>query len=422
MKGQYLEKIKKTLAVVAVVLVVYSLVMHFETKIEQPIGQDNDGVMANKNLAVGTISPTLLWEAYYGGGFGKDQVIETSGEAVRISTKTDGGWYGAKADFKTKDLRQSTIAFKLRMDDWSAVSQILLVLSSDDGLENYYGLNLANYFANPAPNEWLAVNVETDEFETIAGTPDWANISTVAVRVVAKDGRFLRVWLDDVGFLPKAESKALVSLTFDDGFLSTFDVVPAMQTYQMTGTAFVGLEFIGHKGYLTDREVVELANLGWEIGGHSNKNLTELPAAEVDSTLAEVRAYLDSHNFAGREHFAYPNGSYNESVSSQVLEYFATGRTIDGFSQPTNLLYPDHINAVTISSATPISQVIKLVDQAKENGSWLVLVWHNFTDVPEKDTDYLLDDFNFLVEYLHKNNITVKPYGEAYQMIKDRQE
>ena len=421
MTGQYLEKIKKTLVVIAVVLVAYSLIMHFEGKAEPAKSQENTGRVANKNLGSETKSPALLWEAYYGGGFGKDQVIETGGEAVRISTKTDGGWYGAKADFEVEDLSQSTIAFKLRMDDWSAVSQILLVLSSDDGLENYYGLNLANYFANPASNEWLAVNVETAEFETIAGTPDWANISTMAVRVVAKDGRFLRVWLDDVTFLPKAESNAIISLTFNNDFLSTFNIIPTIQTYQITNTTFIGLEFVGREGYLTDREVVELSNLGWEIGGHSDKNLTELSSAEVDSTLAEVRAYLDSHHFAGREHFAYPNGGYNESVSSQVLEYFATGRTIDGFLQPTNLLYPDHINAVTISSATPISQVIRLVDQAKENGSWLVLVWHNFTDVPKKDTDYLLDDFNFLVEYLHKNNITVKPYGEAYQIVKDRQ-
>ena len=361
----------------------------------------------------------INWKTYYGGGFGLDKIITQSQKAVRISTGIDGEWYGAKADLSGIDMSDKVISFWVQVYDWNDLSRLIVSFSSDSEFKNYYSLNLKNHFAKPASKEWIEVVLYPSAFQVGEGSPDWKNIESVALRVVPVEGVMTRVWFDEFSFIDKPEKETIVSMTFDDGFASNLDMAKVMKEHNYIGTAFIIPEFLGKENYLDQAGVDTLASMGWEIGGHGKDNLIELKPVEVDTSLAEVDRYLKEKNYLGKEHFAYPNGSYNQYVESLVSAYFTSARTIDGFSQPQAKVYPSHVNAITISSSTPVTTIIDWIDQAVKDKTWLILVWHDFNSNPVRDVEYLSKDFDIVLNHLSKNNIKVLPYGQAYKEVID---
>jgi len=405
---------------IAVLAVFFAVEGYLDGK-EDVAGKEN---VANVNKAIGKtgveewVKNTLKldWTTLYGGGFGYDSVIKTKKTpAVRISTKADGGWFGAEAVLSSVNLENKTLAFSFRLQDWKELQRLALIVSSDDNYENSAILNLSNFFAHPASGEWISVNIEFSYFEALEGEIDWGKVKKIAIRVVPKEGVATKVWFDNFAFLEKGKQEAVISLTFDDGFSSNVKAAKLMNDYGYIGTAFVIPEFIGTENYLTEDNLEELRGFQWEIGGHGKTDLTTLSPEETDTDLASTFSFLENRKFKGRENFAYPNGGYNEATKSQVLEYFSSARTIDGFSEPSTRIEMAKVNAFTISSSTPISEVLEVVDQAKTDGSWLILVWHDFTENPQLDIEYRMEDFEILLNYLKRSEVEVLPYGEALQ-------
>lgn len=373
-----------------------------------------------RNLAVGVGTPIPFpiesWDTYYGGGAGIDKVITRDAWSVRVSTGGDGGWYGARTSFSEVNLSESSVTFSVRAHDWDQVSRAMVLFSTGPEFSDYFGLNLTNYFAQPSQGEWIDVVLDTSEFEVVEGNPDWSEVSDVAIRIVPEPGISTRIWFEGFSYIPERKRSAVITHTFDDGFKSVMDAANIMDIYGQRGTAFIIPEFIETDGYLSQVDVNELANQGWDISGHGKDNLTELLPPDVDTHLAAMHEYLQQFGHDGSAHFAYPNGGYNSSVQSQVLEYFQSARTIDGFQQPPEYIYPTNVNAITISSSTPVTEVVAQIDRATSEGTWLVLVWHDFNVSPESDVEYHIDDFEYIVNYIQQNEeVEVLPYAEAYE-------
>ena len=75
---------------------------------------------------------------------------------------------------------------------------------------------------------------------------------------------------------------AKVSITFDDGFASTYtNALPVLTERGIKATVYVTTDFIGSPGYMTWDQVISLQNdYGWEIGSHTvtHAELEGLPA------------------------------------------------------------------------------------------------------------------------------------------------
>jgi peptidoglycan/xylan/chitin deacetylase (PgdA/CDA1 family) len=65
-------------------------------------------------------------------------------------------------------------------------------------------------------------------------------------------------------------SKTLVSIIFDDGMLSIYDVVfPLFEKYNIAGNiAFVG-SYLNKRGYLTAEKIKDILRGGWSLGDHT---------------------------------------------------------------------------------------------------------------------------------------------------------
>lgn len=354
----------------------------------------------------------------YQGGMAIDRVVAQSGEALRITADKADEWFGATAPLPIGMQSVGAISMTIRVEDWQQVDRLLIGFLSNDGQDGYFGINLTNYFARPGNNEWRKVVLDRSAFSVLEGEPEWGSVTDMVIRVVPKTDTKTRVWVDDVRFYEVVDDRsAIVTFTFDDGFASVVDANTILSQFGMRGTAYVIPEFLGKDGYLTQSNVDSLASAGWDIGGHGSKNLVELSTVEVRDELVRMHTYLQEHGFQGGEHFAYPNGGYNPAVQSLVLERFTSARTIDGFSQSPEKILPESVNAITISSSTPVTEIIAEIDKAVKNGTWLILVWHDLSPSPQLSYEYRRDDFAWIVRYLASKEVAVLPYSEAYAKL-----
>lgn len=152
-----------------------------------------------------------------------------------------------------------------------------------------------------------------------------------------------------------------VVVTFDDGYMDNLAAARVMRSYGFTGTIFlvtgdVGgrarwrVHEIGEVPMLSWEQVQQLADVGFELGGHSvtHPNLADLPAgearSEIEGSLRALWERLGEASYA----FAYPHGGATAETRRLVAEagYAAAFGTTRGLS--TMLDDPLYIRRVQV--------------------------------------------------------------------------
>lgn len=136
------------------------------------------------------------------------------------------------------------------------------------------------------------------------------------------------------------KSKAIVSLTFDDGFEDCYTIIaPVLEEFNLRAIFFVNPVSIGvsenqaqklllssynsrvKKKFLNSSQIIDLAQRGHLIGSHTTSHL-RLNISDVETLHREI---VDSKNFIERltgqecDHFAYPFGGQHD-VSNEAIE------------------------------------------------------------------------------------------------------
>jgi len=114
--------------------------------------------------------------------------------------------------------------------------------------------------------------------------------------------------------------EAAVCFTFDDGCASDLHVAaPLLSEKNFNATFYVTVNHLGRSGYLTQTELRELSDLGFEIGSHSmtHRHLNDLNDKEVEFELVDSKQRLEE--IVGRPvvHFSCPGGRVNR-VTTEV--------------------------------------------------------------------------------------------------------
>jgi len=110
-------------------------------------------------------------------------------------------------------------------------------------------------------------------------------------------------------------------ISVDDGYVDDVtQILPVLRRYRMTATFYVITGRVREAGFLTIREIQELAAAGMDIGAHTrtHPNLPALPAAalrsEVDGSAVDLRRILGHPVYW----FAYPYGAFDARVLKAV--------------------------------------------------------------------------------------------------------
>ncbi len=141
------------------------------------------------------------------------------------------------------------------------------------------------------------------------------------------------------------ENKKPVVLTFDDGYEDFYtDAFPILKKYNMKATIYLIYDFIGRKGYLTDKEIRELIDSGLvEVGDHTLDHvyLKLAPLSFARKQIFESKRILEDRFGIKVDTFAYPYGAFSQDTINLVKEasFSAAVSVIPGVMQSGDDLY-----------------------------------------------------------------------------------
>jgi peptidoglycan/xylan/chitin deacetylase (PgdA/CDA1 family) len=202
-----------------------------------------------------------------------------------------------------------------------------------------------------------------------------------------------------VGCMPSGATagQTVVSLTFDDGIASQWDVArPQLVAHGMQGTFYVNSGTVGTGSYyLTWSELDQLHAEGNEIAGHTanHVHLNDLTDQQVRSEICDDANALRSRGYQIID-FAYPHGAgyTNQAARAALAECgFVSARTYGGlreswdctsvncpYSEPIPPPDPYRVRTPAYKDAPLSLEDLELsVRQALENGGgWVPMTFH----------------------------------------------
>lgn len=137
------------------------------------------------------------------------------------------------------------------------------------------------------------------------------------------------LWLND--------AKGAYSLSFDDGFLSHYEIVfPLLNKYGFKGTFYIVTNslvekdqpYIWRTGSWPHYE--EILKSGHEIGSHtlSHPDLTKISSDSMKREIIESKQSIIDHLKISPKSFSYPYTNYNQEVLAEISKHHQTARSM----------------------------------------------------------------------------------------------
>ena len=124
----------------------------------------------------------------------------------------------------------------------------------------------------------------------------------------------------------------VVTIQFDDGYDGAYQW-NSLDTHGFLATFYVNSGSIDTAGHLTWAQLTALSQAGNEIASHTvdHVNIKKLKLADARFQVCQDRVNLAAHGFQP-ESFAYPFGSFDSTVQTQVVQYCGdnSGRGVSG--------------------------------------------------------------------------------------------
>jgi peptidoglycan/xylan/chitin deacetylase (PgdA/CDA1 family) len=221
---------------------------------------------------------------------------------------------------------------------------------------------------------------------------------------------------------PTATSTGMVTLSFDDSWISQYTaVLPALEVAGLKATFYITTEPIieGWSGFMTPAQVLDISNKGHEIGGHTvtHADLTQLPETNINTEIKTSKTYLEGLTGKSVVSFAYPYGAFTAMVQNLVkLAGYSSGRGVDEDALNTATTNKYNLFSSCILKNTPFSEIKLAIDTAKANKQWYILCVH---EVKTGGDEYSITPTQFqqIVDYIKSSGIKVVTVKEGNSFI-----
>lgn len=139
---------------------------------------------------------------------------------------------------------------------------------------------------------------------------------------------------------PSRDPPPRVAVTFDDGAETDLLVAaPALREAAFGATFYVTVEHLGRRGFLSEPQLRELAELGFEIGSHSltHRYLHDLETDVIRAELADSRKRLEDVTGHPVRHFSCPGGRWDRRVAREAhaAGYLSLVTSVVGLNGPS---------------------------------------------------------------------------------------
>lgn len=308
--------------------------------------------------------------------------------------------------------------------------------------------------------DWVAFSISLENvLFAPTGSPDPCNIRRAKLRVVDDATGPVVLSFDALSKVPYSSDfpRGVVSLTFDDGFLSTYQVArdclsgldaacvpPGQAATPLKATIYPIISSLGTTtpedglSFLSEVQLATLLSEQWEVGVHAfdqhlhSEGFTKVSAAEVTSDMMAARQWLFEKHGAGSgyDHFAYPKGEFHVNAPGEFTDAvdvarqnFTSARTINWQLRERPAPSDMHkLRVRYVTRTTTVQDILDAVDLGIRNAEWVILVFHDLVPTPGDvvaNYDFLADDFRAVVQALRDpaRDIPVRTVGEVVGML-----
>ncbi|MDO8578592.1 MAG: polysaccharide deacetylase family protein, partial [Dehalococcoidales bacterium] len=298
--------------------------------------------------------------------------------------------------------------------------QFLVAFSSnnfDDSTYVLYSATAALWQAKPG-GAWVTASWSLSD-AYVSGTPNLSAMNAIRIYVRDVETGVLNAWIQSISYYPPKLDHGIVSITFDDGYVSQYTYgLSKLQTFSYPANAYIIPDAINTTGALSLAQLHEMQNnYGWEISAHDYVVFEGMTPAQTEAELLGIQNYLLTNNLTGGQHFSYPGGYYDTNIMLPLMQkYFATGR--EAATGEHEAFPPANYHALKVITLTDQSNnpaaIATQVAEAINNKDWLILVFHNLvTSNVQSSTDYLVQDFNAIIDNIHSQGIAVKTISQV---------
>jgi peptidoglycan/xylan/chitin deacetylase (PgdA/CDA1 family) len=325
------------------------------------------------------------------------------------------------------DFRGRFLQVEVKVEDMSRLEGMEFRLSSDGLRSDYYSFGVP-VFADLPTNLLMSGEWQTLSFSfgsaSVTGNPDRSRIDSIGW--VLRDNadpsgaRPLVAWWSRLSAVDEAP-RAVVSLTFDDGYDEHFRVAaPLLAKHGFRGTAYVMPDQVGLPGYMSLAQLQELRDrYGWDVAAHHFNALTDFAPDALEALMKRTRGWLEAEGFGrGARHLAYPLGKQEPlAVVPLARRYFDTARVAS--AGPETLPPGDRyrLRAVNVTRDTTPDAIRAAVRRAKQHHEWLILMFHWLVDDPEWITQYAIGDFRRALQVIDEEDVAVMPVSQVWDEI-----
>ncbi len=302
-----------------------------------------------------------------------------------------------------------------KYENWfqsNVASEIDAEVTMADGTVQY------NYVTTvPANAAWTKVSAQ---FTAPVGAK-----SVMVYQILAAKGWVIADDYSLSEYTPAQLNRAMVSLTFDDGWRTiATNGLPLLNKYGLVSTQYLNSEPImgGYPDYMTYTQVKAFASAGSELAWHTktHADLTTLAVAAIDGELTIPSAFLTGTGqpASAFKNFATPYGAYNPTAINEIKKFYRSHRSTDvGYNTKDSFdIY--NIKVQNITNTTTPAQVQAWIQQAQNDKTWLVIVYHE-VDAAAEDPTYAVTPANLDAELniVKQSGITVKTINAALDEI-----
>lgn len=211
---------------------------------------------------------------------------------------------------------------------------------------------------------------------------------------------------------PEADIKEKVNVrietSWDDGGILDLKVAELLKKYNLPGTFYIVIDWVGKPGYLNWDQIKELDKQGFNIGSHTVNHPMDLKACFDEDLFLEVQSSKEmietvlGHNINS---FCYPRGRADDRVKAKVAEagYLeARGTGKPGITTIEDKLYlPGTIHIfqrAEYENVPLVDYAMKVIDKVVKEGGYINIWGHS----AEIDKNGLWDSLEVILKYAKK--------------------
>ena len=222
---------------------------------------------------------------------------------------------------------------------------------------------------------------------------------------------------------PLVWDRSRLSLTFDDGWLSSFTNGAALlNKYGYEGTFYLNPSTIDTTNFISSAQVQNLRDNGHQIASHGYKHLnyTTLDRSVIDYQLKYAAQYFTQVHGLTTIDFAAPFGGNDAQIAYYAHKYYSSLRGTDPGVNTRQNFNPYNIRVLYMGHSITQQRLADEITKTKATNGWLVIVYHRIEPSSNSEIVVTSTQLEQQLDAIKSSGVLVEPVAAALQEIENQ--